>query len=249
MSTCPTGRLTDPEKGAPEQFFIATAIKACYGTLPDLGRFDQFESRAKRAKKDDPSSRSQADRCESTGVDAEYRRLYCELRDSALADVQVLVRDHVERVSTLAASYDFMNIYGMCSFNTPGQARATASDSPVCKFTRATAGQQRGENLLSVTGIINPLVSPRVQHGELSLSPCQEADYPRTVEEFVRINSRTKMRLPRVSHANLGSTFSSLEEQFIFTVREDLHGLGCAYRKLALMVETLYLNTLHFLHG
>lgn len=250
MPTYPAGRLLpDSEKGAPEQFFVATAIKACYGTLSDFGRFDRFEPRTKRAKVDTSPSRPQVDHSDSTVIDTEYRRLYCELRNNALGDMQTLVREHVERMSTPSASYDFMNIYGMCSFNPPGPIKTTTTDTPVCKFTRVTSGQQQDERLISVTGILNPLVSPRVQHGELSLSPCQEADYHRAVEEFSRINPRTKMRLPRMSHANLGSTLSSLEEQFIFTVREDLHALGCAYRKIALMVETLYLNMLHFLHN
>lgn len=254
MLTCSAGRsLTEFEKSAPEQFFVATAIKACYGKLPDFVELDRFERQTKRAKVESSPSHPQVDRVQvdrgaSTVLDTEYRRLYCELRNSALGDMRTLVREHVERMSTPTASYDFMNIYGICSFNPPGMIKTNAAETPVCKFTRVQAGQHQEERLMAVTGILNPLVSPRVQHGELSLSPCQEADYYRAVEEFSRINPRTKMRLPRISHANLGSTFSSLEQLFIFTVREDLHALGCAYRKIALMVETLYLNTLHFLH-
>lgn len=244
MTTCPAGqRLHESEKGTPEQFFIATAIKACYGTLPDSGQLDCFALHAKRAK-----IAEQVDHTDSGVIDRAYRRLYCDLRSNALGDMRTLVREHVERMSTPSASYDFMNMYGICSFNSPGPIKTNAADPPVCKFTRVTSGHQQDESLISVTGILNPLVAPRVQHGELDLSPCQEADYHRAVEEFSRINPRTKMRLPRVSQANLGSTLSSLEQQFIFTVRQDLHALGCAYRKIALMVETLYLHTLHFLH-
>lgn len=251
MLTCPAGRRRPgSDKGAPEQFFVATAIKACYGKLSDCVELERpTEHDAKRPRVDALPSNAQAKRDGTTALDAEYRRVYYELRTRALGDMRTLVREYVERMSTPSASYDFMNIYGICTFNPPVALKQNPSEKPVCKFTRAQAGQQQHDRLVSVTGILNPLVASRVQHGELSLSPCQEADYHRALEEYSRITPRAKMRLPRVSHSNLGSTLGSLEQQFIFTTREDLHTLGCAYRRIVLMVELLHLNTLHFLHA
>lgn len=253
MLTCPAGHTrTGSEKGVPEQFFVATAIKACYGQLPDLEEREQLidaDTTVKRPRFETaPLDVWAALGDRMSAVDLEYRRLYSDLRSKALADIRTLVREYVERMSTPSASYDFMNIYGICSFDPPSKLAGNAAETSVCKFTQVHGGPQEHNGLLSVTGILNPLVGPRVQHGELALTPCQEADFDRAVEEYSRINPRTKMRLPRVSHSNLGRTLGSLENQFVFTVREDLRTLGCKYREIVLVVELLYLNILHFIH-
>lgn len=165
MLTCPAGRnLAESEKGAPEQFFVAMAIKACYGKLPDFGQVDLFENQAsKRARLDESTA-------EIGVLDAEYRRLYCELRDSALGDMRTLVQKYVEGMSTLSGSYDFMNIYGLCSFNPPAPVKNSGNEPPICKFTKVTAGEQHNERLISVTGLLNPLVASRVSQGQHSLA-------------------------------------------------------------------------------
>lgn len=182
-------------------------------------------------------------------IDEEYRRLYCELRNKALAEIKTLVRQYVERLSTTSASYDFMNIYGMCSFNPPEVAKPHNGEPPVCKFTCSRGGSSGSDGLVSISGILSPLISARLEHGGLELTLCADTDYHRAIEEFVKLHPRGKMRIPRVSNVKLGSTLGSLEQQFIFTVSEDLHTLGRAYRDIVVTVELLYINILHFLHS
>lgn len=196
---------------------------------------------------------SQEQRCGS--VDVAYKRLYCELRNKALSDIKGLVRSHVEKLSTCSISYDFMNIYGMCSFDTPNVTRTLHQNGepPRCKFTKIACPEDNANSnsprLISVSGILNPLISSRVQHGELELTHCRESDYHMAIEELTRLNSRSKMRVPRLYNDNLGSTISSMENRFVFTVREDLHVLGCAYRQMMITVELLHLNMLHFIYS
>lgn len=264
MSTWAPGHLTGgSDKGIPELFFVATAIKACYGTLPlweestkQSGRDadPRLENKRPRLETDSaPSERHWEDRCDA--IDAEYQRLYCELRNKALSDIKGLVRERVEKLSTATASYDFMNIYGMCSFDPPNVTRiSTQQGEPLsCKFTKLTCPEDNSNSnscsLISVSGILSPLISARVEHGELELTPCGESDYHRATEELARLDSRSKMRVPRVPKVSLGSTIGGMENRFIFTVREDLHTLGCAYSQLVVIVELLHLNMLHFIHS
>lgn len=188
-------------------------------------------------------------------VDDEYRRLYCELRNKALSDIKGLVREHVEKMSTSSSSYDFMNIYGMCSFEPPNVPRISQhkGETLICKFTKLACPQDNSnsnsQRLITVSGILNPLISARVAHGELDLTHCGEADYHRATEEFARLDCRSKMRVPRVYKGDLGSTIGSMENRFIFTVREDLHKLGCSYRQMMVLVELLHLNMIHFIYS
>lgn len=260
MSTCGPGHLPPPtgdsRKDIPELFFVATAIKACYGTLP---RWKESSERTAQPR-DDESSREKRPRLHGQrdsaalreqhcdAIDVEYRQLYCELRNKALSDIKGLVREYVEARSTTSASYDFMNIYGMCSFDPPNVMRTpqVKGEPLVCKFTKMTCPE---EDSISVSGILSPLLSARVEHGELELTLCGESDYRRATEEFARLDSRSKMRVPKVYKGNLGATMSSIENRFIFTVRKDLHTLGCLYRQIVVIVELLHLNTLHFIHS
>ena len=259
MSTWASGHLTGGSgKGIPELFFVATAIKACYGKLPcweesseQTGR-DDDPSLEKRPRLEDDSVPRER-RCDT--IDAEYQRLYCELRNKALSDIKGMVRERVEKLSTASSSYDFMNIYGMCSFDPPNVTRISQQKGePLsCKFTKITCPEDNSNSnshsLISVSGILNPLISARVEHGELELTHCGESDYHRATEELARLDSRSKMRVPRVSKGTLGSTIGGMETRFIFTVREDLHTLGCAYRQLMVIVEMLHLNMLHFIYS
>lgn len=264
MSTCGPGQLAGgPDKGIPELFFITTAIKACYGKLP---RWEESGERITCPQYDKPSlekrprllsdrqdSVSQERHCED--IDAEYRHIYCDLRTRALSDIKGLVREHVEKLSTASASYDFMNIYSMCSFDPPNVTRiSNQNGEPLCcKFTKITCPEDNtnsnSHRVITVSGILNPLISARVDHGELELTHCGELDYHRAAEEYARLDSRSKMRVPRVYKGNLGSTISGMENRFVFTVREDLHTLGCAYRQMMVMVELLHLNMLHFIYS
>lgn len=264
MSMCGPGHLAGGSgKGIPELFFVATAIKACYGKLPcwvesseqtGWSRDDEpsLEKRP-RLQNERKDSVSREQRCDT--IDAEYKRLYCELRNKALSDIKGLVREHVEKLSTASASYDFMNIYGMCSFDPPNVTRISyQKGEPLsCKFTKITCPEDNSNSnshrLISVSGILNPLISARIEHGELQLTHCGESDYHRATEELARLDSRSKMRVPRVSKGNLGTTIGSMENPFIFTVREDLHTLGCAYRQMMVIVELLHLNMLHFIYS
>ena len=259
MATCGPGQTEGA--GVPELFFVATAIKACYGTL---SRWED-SSQSQLSRDQEPSGEKRArleNEWDSTyreprrvGVDAEYKRLYSELRNKALADIKGLVREHVERLSTASASYDFMNIYGLCSFDPPNVTRISRDKGePLsCKFTKLTCPEDNSNTnsyrLISVSGILNPLISARVKHGELELTHCGESDYHRATEEFARLDSRSKMRVPRVHKGNLGSTIGSMENRFVFAVREDLHTLGRAYSQLMVTVELLHLNVLHFIHS
>lgn len=264
MSTWAPGHLpTRSVKGTPEMFFIATAIKACYrklpkldqyedGTAEDLGRIDGCrEPPVKRVRLQQTGDRV-VDTEESSlnySIDVEYKRLYCELRNKALAEIKTLVREYVERLSTASVSYDFMNIYGLCSFNPPDVAKQQQRELPMCKFTRSQGGLGDRDELIVVCGIMNPLMSARLEHGILELTPCGETDCYRTAEEYAKLYPRSRMRLPRASNAKVGSTLSSLEHQFIFTVRRDLHTLGLAYNHIMCIVELLYLNILQFIHS
>ena len=261
MSTCGPGHLpVGLSKGIPELFFVATAIKACYGILPSWKRSSEQTrvaggppAKTPRLQMQSMTSLSGEPRCET--VDEEYRRAYCELRNKALSDIKSMVREHVENHSTSSSSYDFMNIYGMCSFDPPNVARVShQNDQPLrCKFTKITCPEDNSNSnshrLISVSGILNPLICARLEQGELDLSYCRESDYDRAMEEFVRLDSRNKMRVPRVSNGQLGSTIGSMENRFIFTVREDLHTLGCAYRQMVVLVELLHLHIIHFIQS
>lgn len=173
-----------------------------------------------------------------------YRQIYAELRNETLVQVRDLVREHVARLSTRSSSYEFMNIYSVCSFAPP---IGRACEQHVCKFTGAH-GHERG-TVLAVPGIISPLVSARVQRGRGDLAPCQEHDVYRIEEEFVKVGARSKMRTPTTPTVNLGSTLATLENNFLMPVHVELHELGCAYRTLLLAVELLYVNTIHLLHS
>ncbi|KAJ7984136.1 hypothetical protein DPEC_G00364360 [Dallia pectoralis] len=263
MSTCGPGHLTaGSARGIPELFFVATAIKACYGRLPSWESSerpgwspDDEPIRVKRSRFQDARQDCGVPEQRQDTIDAEYRRLYRDLRTKALLDIKALIREHVEKLSTTPASYDFMNIYGMCSFDPPNVARLSRQNGePLsCKFTEISCPEDNANSnshrLISVTGILNPLISARVEHGELELTHCGESDYHRATEELARLESRSKMRVPRVCKGNLGSTIGSMENRFIFTVREDLHKLGCAYRQMVVIVELLHLTMLHFIHS
>ena len=121
-----------------------------------------------------------------------------------------------------------MNIYGMCSED------------------NSNSNSQR---VISVSGILNPIISSCVDHGELQLTHCGESDYQKACDEFARLSPGTSVRVPRVYSGNLGSTMSSMEKPFIFTVREDLHKFACAYRQMMVTVEMLHLDMLHFIYS
>lgn len=261
MSTWAPGHFSVRSvKGTPEMFFVATAIKACYGKLPNWNKPEDPEQIDAGISRDPPTKRARlqtgdgvANREESNcnySVDAEYKRLYCELRKKALAEIKTLVREYVERLSTASVSYDFMNIYGLCSFDSPDVAKQQhGGDLPMCKFTRSQGGSSDRDDLIVVCGIMNPLMSARLEHGMLELTPCGEADCYRTAEEFAKLYPRSRMRLPRASNVKVGSTLSTLEHQFVFTVRRDLHTLGLAYNRIMSTVELLHINVLQFIHS
>lgn len=258
-----------PQKEIPELFFVASAIKACYGTLPDWedsGDSDgndccyetEGEDRvASHRRKRVRTRHAGSEELEGGGpIDVEYKRLYCELRDRALSDIKDLVREHVERQSTGSASYEFMNVYGMCSFEEPGEqcGYQGRDEVPRCKFTKLACPETNlrtnAQRLVTVCGILSPLVSARVQPGELKLTRCGELDYLRAEEASVSLATRSKMRPSKKTHGDgVGSTMGSMESRFSFSVREDLHTLGCAYRQLVITVELLHLNLLHYLHA
>ncbi|KAK7915601.1 hypothetical protein WMY93_011362 [Mugilogobius chulae] len=189
--------------------------------------------------------------CETT--DAQYKRVYCELRNRALSDIKRIVREYVEKMSTTTQSYEFMNIYGLCSFNPPKNITQNKEASTRCRFTNISCSTEdntsTSDTVVSVSGVLNPLMSSRVQHGELELTHCRDSDYYNALEEFTRLDSRNKLRSQRVYHSNLGGTISSMENGFIFTVREDLHNLGCAYRQMIAMVELLHMTLIHYVHS
>ncbi|KAE8287294.1 hypothetical protein D5F01_LYC13332 [Larimichthys crocea] len=193
MSTChpvhlPT-TMGDLRKDIPELFFIATAIKACYGTLPrwkessewTVQPRDDESSREKRPRLDDQRDSAALRERHCDAIDVEYRQLYCELRNKALSDIKGLVREYVEARSTTSASYDFMNIYGMCSFDPPNVMRTpqVRGEPLVCKFTKMTCPEEdsipESRGLISVSGILSPLLSARVEHGEVELTLCGES--------------------------------------------------------------------------
>lgn len=161
----------------------------------------------------------------------------------------------MEKVSTISASYEFMNIYGMCSFDPPNLKRVSHNKAEplICHFSKISSPAHDNAadclKVVSVGGILNPLMSSRVQHGELDLTHCQDLDYHRAADEFHRLDSRSKIRARRVNEVHLGQTLSSMENGFVFTVRQDLHTLGCAYRQMVAMVELLHLSIIHFLHS
>lgn len=180
-------------------------------------------------------------------IDSLYRQIYTELRTKTLVQVRNLVREHVERLSTRSTSYEFMNIYSTCSFAPPNVGVRSVHEQPVCKFTGASGGSHG--TVVSIPGIISPLVSARVQHGQLDMAPCREHDAYRMAEEFIKFNIRRKMRIPKTPTANLGVTLATLENNFLMPVHGDLHELGCAYRTLLFAVELLYVNIIHLLHS
>lgn len=191
-------------------------------------------------------------------LNIEYR-LYCELRDKAFSDVKDLVREYMEKQSSSATSYQFMNIYGLCSIKRPGTPyhHHKWEEMPRCKFTKLACpgthlngadGHTFGHMLVSVCGVLSPLVAARVQPGELQLTHSGERDYSRTEEALTRLESCSKLRPARGTQGEgVGNTMGSMESCFAVFVREDLHALGCAYRQL--MVELLHVNILHFKHS
>lgn len=249
MSTCGPGQRSG--KGTLELFFITTAIKACYGRLPKLTDVEEaddgHEAIGRKRPRLESDKQSELTRRPSE-LQRVYTRTYLELRNKALSDIRVLVRERVERLSTPGDSYDFMNIYGMCCFAPPNINKPPAHENPTCKFTRVRDVLDDRTGLVTVCGILSAVVSARAQQGELALTPCQEEDYHRAVEEHAKLQPRSK-RVAKLAGADLGSTISSMENRFIFTVRRDLHALGCAYRTVVLMVELLHMNILHFLHS
>lgn len=256
-------------------FFVATALKACYGKLPDWaedeGGFEEgfgrdaprgSEAAPGRAELPPHAKRARKDAEDESPIDAEYRRLYRELRDCALSDTKALVREHVERLGTSVSSYEFMNVYGLCSLEKleshGGASRGGRVDELRCKFTElgcpSLTGAGTGEGgLATVCGVLSPLLAARVQPAALTWTRCSEADYSRTQESYVSLVGRRASRAAsgRLSHNALGvgSTVGSMERSFLFCVREDLHSLGCAYRQLVASVELLHLNITHFLHA
>lgn len=264
MSTCgPRHPTLGSSKAIPELFFVATAIKACYGQLPRWERWSASTETARDEDRPPLKKRLPSDKEVVSGpgerrfgsIDLEYRELYSELRNKALSDIKALVREHVERLSGASSSYDFINLYGMCSFDPPRATRVShqTRESHCCKFTKVPCPEDTSNSnsrrLVSVSGILNPLISARIEDGEQQLSRCRESDYHRANEEFFRLNSHSKMRAPKVYKGNLGSSIGSMESKFIFTVREDLHALGCAYRQIVTTVELLHLNMLHFIYS
>lgn len=182
-------------------------------------------------------------------IDSLYRQIYAELRTKTLVQIRNLVREHVERLSTRPTSYEFMNIYSTCTFAPPnvGVRSVHEQQQLVCKFTGASGGSHG--TVVSIPGIISPLVSARIQHGQLDMAPCREHDAYRTAEEFLKFKIRRRMRIPKTPTANLGVTLATLENNFLMPVHADLHELGCAYRTLLFAVELLYVNIIHLLHS
>lgn len=233
----------------PQLFFVATTLKACYGELrsPDVDGHVDYNASAKRSK-GHLSEAIAADR--SNVLDGEYVRLYDAMR-SKLTDIRNLVRAHVERASTAELAYAFMNIYGLCCFDQPNIVNA--KEEP-CKFTGLLPNREsepaRPNDVVTVTGIISPLLASRIQHGQADYTRCAERDYTRGVVEIARLNSKASARTPRVSSNHvLGNSIESMEKRFIFNVRQDLHYLGCAYRQIICIVELLYLNMLRYVHA
>lgn len=187
-------------------------------------------------------------------VHYQYTALYNDLKRKALSDIKTMVRKHVEGVSTESDSYRFMNIYGLCTFDAPNMATLRAGELPTCEFTKVCyphdSANTNSHNLITVSGIISPLLSARMEHGQLDFANPTDSDYDRSVEEYARLDARSRMRAPRVAlQKNLGSTLSSMENRFVFTIREDLHTLGLTYRRILVTIELLHLNMLHFIHS
>lgn len=215
---------------------------------------DRATSKGKKKRLQSRLAESYEEEHQRDTIDEEYEHIYRLFREHILNDVKRLVREHVENISTTSASYEFMNVYGMCSFDPPNLTRVLhqREGSGTCVFTKLTPPQENDnsncQRLITVSGKLNPLVSARVHHGELQLTRCSESDYQRSLEELTRLEARNNMRHPRITTTTLGTTIDSLENRFIFTVREDLHALGCAYRQILLTVELFHLLTLHYIH-
>lgn len=256
MSTCGPGHLaTASSKGVPELLFVASAIKACYGSL---GEGDESECEtgdpdaAKRPRLQTGSDSDQSTTCND--LHSQYTGLYNELKHLALSDIKTLVRKHVEGVSNESASYRFMNIYGLCTFDPPNTVHMHAGEPAACEFTKLSyphnEANTNSPNLVTVSGVLSPLLSARLHHGKLEFTDSRDSDYNRAVEEYVRLDARSKMRVPRViHHGNLGGTLGSMEGRFLFTIREDLHALGLTYRHILVTIELLHINMLHFIHS
>lgn len=256
MSTCQPGQEPSRE-GTLELFFIATAIKVCYGNLsvhkrnisvPICALDDTQPNLSKRPRLGEHYSRVAGLQVSATNFNDVYMQLYADLRTKAMSQLRSLVREHVERLSTKAASYEFMNIYGTCSFAPPNVSHSYTRELPTCKFTGIQAANDTHLDVVFVHGILSPLVSARIQQGQLDLTPCQEHDRFRVAEDFVKLNTRSLARIPKHINTELGKTLASLEHTFLFSVRRDLHTLGCAYRTVALTIELLHLNVLHFVY-
>ena len=234
----------------PQLFFVATTLKACYGELksPDVDGCVDHSPSAKRSKKQIFSSLIGSDNLNV--LDGEYDRLYDAMR-SKLAEIRDLVRARVERVSTEELAYEFMNIYGLCCFDRPNTVNV--KEEP-CKFTRLLpSGKSESahqSDVITVSGIISPLLVSRIQHGQPDYTRCAERDYSRSIQEIIRLGSRASARTPQVlSNQMIGNDIGSMERRFIFNVRQDLHNLGCAYRQIIGTVELLYLNMLRCVHS
>lgn len=257
MSTCEPGQAPSHE-GTLELFFIATAIKACYGELSVQDRSlsvlrsvleDAEPDLSKKPRLDEHYSRAAGLQVSATNFNDVYVQLYADLRTKSITQLRSLVREHVERLSTTAASYEFMNVYGTCSFGPPNVSRSSTREPPTCRFTGLQGTHDSHLDVVSVHGILSPLVSVRIQQGRLDLTPCHEHDRLRVAEDSVKLKSRSAMRVPKLPNREVGKTLASLEHNFLLSVRRDLHKLGCAYRTVVLTIELLHLNVLHLLHA
>ena len=105
-------------------------------------------------------------------------------------------------------------------------------------------------DVITVSGIISPLLVSRIQHGQPDYTRCAERDYSRSIQEIIRLGSKASARTPQVlSNQMIGNNIESMEKRFIFNIRQDLHNLGCAYRQIIGIVELLYLNMLRCVHS
>lgn len=218
-----------------------------YGESPDADGCVDYNPSAKRPKKHFPDVIGSND---LDVLDCEYNRLYDAMR-SKLADIRDLVRTRVERVSTAELAYTFMNIYGLCCFDQPNSVNV--KENP-CKFTgllpNSKSDSVHQSDVITVSGIISPLLASRIQHGQPDYTRCAERDYSRSIQEIIRLGSKTSSRIPQVlSDQMIGTDIESMEKRFVFNVRRDLHNLGCAYRQIIGIVELLYLNMLRCVHS
>ena len=245
MQTCGPGQI---ENRTPGRFFVASAILACYGRLPEREN-DVLSDVKQQAKR--PRTYEECDGTSlGTGVRpisllAEYDQMYMKLR-AKLLELQSLVRAKVLTITSEAESYAFMNIYGLCSLRISSQPTKSGLEPLTCKFSGTK------ENIITVFGELNPILGARSAQsaqGQIQLACCSESDYQRTVEESLRLHSVAGQRYPSISRVDLGHSVGSMENRFVLNVREDLHAIGCAYGQLMGLIELLHINQLLFLHS